>query len=149
VCHLQWNFESSKCHSGWPIPEINEKPSIENIKKEISNIVRLYLYDRWFVSFADDAGKSKWRGLGEICWRQQTKHSNVKGRSGEDGGVVNKPKWAYFNMTIFFKDVVSSSNFSVNIPPLEESRKEINMSSGNTKNWKTTILFRKDKKMKR
>jgi len=51
-------------------------------------------------------------------------------------------------MKIFFKYVVSSSNVSGNIPPLEETRKIANMSSGNTKNWKTTIVYRKDKKMK-
>ena len=72
----------------------------------------------------------------------------MKGRSGDAGSIVNKPTWAYFNMMIFFMDVVSRDKVSGNIPPFQESRKETIMSSGNTKNWKTKILYRKDKKMK-
>jgi len=56
-------------------------------------------------------------------------------------GQSNKPKWASFNLILFVKDVVSRSNVSRNIQPLEETRRITNMSSGNTKNWKTMIVY--------
>jgi hypothetical protein len=48
------------------------------------------------------------------------KHSNNKGRSGDDGGILNKPKWAHLDMIMFLKDMVSSRTVSGNMVPLEE-----------------------------
>jgi hypothetical protein len=40
------------------------------------------------------------------------------------GGILNKPKLAFFNLMMFLKDVVSSRNVFGNIAPLEKLHRD-------------------------
>jgi len=51
------------------------------------------------------------------------------------GGMLNKPKWAVFNMMMFLKDVVSSRNVPGNIAPLEKPRQDQQLEQWDIKNW--------------